>query len=115
MKPSLREELEADKAEEREEDGDGGEWDRWMELSEEEQDRELEIGIRRYEERIASLTLDQQYRHHRRSCLKSCLRRRDIAKAMGNPDWTRQLLKDCQKRLLKIRDWRRTGVYLADQ
>lgn len=114
-RPSLTEELARDRAEWAEEDADDAEWDRWLSMSEEEQDAEIEAGMAQLVEARSRLSLAQLYRHDRRSALKSCLLRRSHVKAFGGIDFAKQLLRETQVRLLKLREYRRTGVYPGSQ
>lgn len=112
---SLTEEIARDKAEEADADKNDAEWERWLSMSDAEQEAEIASGMTRLVEARARLTLDQLYRMDRRSTLKSCLRRRATAKAFGGMGFAVDLLRQTQVRLLRLREYRRTGIYPGNQ
>ncbi len=89
--------------------GDDPEMDEWMELTEAQQEARLEASWRQYAEWRASLTPDQTYAIDRRRGLEGCLSVRGLM-ATGLP-FLRDQLKERQIRLVKLREWRRTGIY----
>lgn len=112
---SLTEEIAIDRAEEAELDTDGAEWDRWLSMSDAEQEAEIDQGMAALVAARAELTVPELYRRDRRSTLKSCLRRRALAKQLHGMDFATKLLRETKVRLLKLREYRRTGVYPGAQ
>lgn len=90
--------------------GDDPEMDRWMSLTDEQQQRELDIAIHQHNEAWNALTLDQQYASLRSRGVAGCLRMREMITETG---WgfLRDQLKERQINLVKLREWRRTGIY----
>jgi hypothetical protein len=88
---------------------DDADWDRWMELSDEEQEREVDISMHRHMEWWNSMTPLEQYRHSRRSAVEGCLKwRKDILPKMP---FLVYMLKERQMTMVKLRHWHRTGIY----
>ena len=102
------------------------ELDKLMEMSEEESeeylDRELKKAKREYDEWWKSLTLTEQVNHLRRGTLRSCINNRNMMLAFpkleneekGMYELSLGYLRSNQKRLLKIRIFRTTGVYPSE-
>lgn len=90
--------------------GDDPEMDEWLELTEAQQDARVEASWREYAEWRASLTADQAYAIDRRHGVEGCLSVRGLIAKTG---WgfLRDQLKERQIGLLKLREWRRTGIY----
>lgn len=85
-------------------------WEEWLEMSDAEQDAELERAMRDYERMLDSMPLRDRIRHHVRNSLKSCSQWRKIIREHGF-EFARAHLKQCQLRLVKLRIWRQTGTY----
>jgi hypothetical protein len=75
----------------------------WLELTEAEQDRELESAMQEYREMIDAMPHDQYLAHRRRRTVEHCLRCRKLIKALPGVDIFPKQLRDAQKRLLMIR------------
>lgn len=95
-------------------------WDLWMEMTDAEHDAILARETRRYNEWWDSLTPLQQYRSSRRGAarrgaLEGCLTWRKSIAWMGAANepggFFDEQLRNRQKRLVKLRIWRTTGVY----
>lgn len=83
-------------------DDDDDDFDLWMEMSEEEQDRELEASVRELNDFIKSMSAPQLYRWRRRNALRSCISQRNFIKSLGF-EFFREHLRSAQKRLVTIR------------
>ena len=91
--------------------GDDPEMDEWLQLTAAQQDARVEASWRQYAEFRASLTPDQTYAVDRRHGVEGCL---SIRKLMRQHDFLAFMvgdLKQRQIRLVKLREWRRTGIY----
>lgn len=93
--------------EQREDDDE--EWERWMGLTDAQQQAELDSAMREYNDWIDSLTADQQYHYFVRGALESCVRVRKLLRAINMP-FLRVSLVGHQKRLLGMRLERQTGM-----
>ncbi len=82
----------------------------WFEMTEAEQDAELAAAERRHNELWATLSLDQQYSILRTGAVRGCLQWRWMIREHGF-DFMRQYLKERQVSMVKLRHWRRTGIY----
>lgn len=88
--------------------------DLWMEMSDEEQERELAASMRELNDLYARLTPLQRYRGSRRSALRSCMNWRGIIRQNVFPDLAREQLRQAQIRLEKLRLERAFGIYPGD-
>lgn len=92
-------------------------WDDWLDMTDAEKDAALERSMNEHERWYKGLTREQQIAYHRRSALRMI---RDNRRRLRTPSlctieyvvglW-REGVRRNQRRLLKIREWRRTGVY----
>lgn len=100
-----------------ESDPDEVEWDRWMSLSEDEVEREVQAADRQYDEFLAAMTPLQSYRYWRRFVLTSIMenRRRLRNPALCQIEFVTQMWRDgikrSQRSLLKHRHHFQTGVW----
>lgn len=85
--------------------------DEWMEMSDEEQDRELDTAMRQLSETYARLTPLQRYRGARRNALRLCIGWRQKLRDGFIPELSREYLRKAQIRLVKLRIERATGSY----
>lgn len=98
-------------------DFDDTDWDRWMELTEEQANAEVEAADREFSEYLNSMTPLQSYRYWRRFLLTSIMenRRRLRNPALCQIDFVTQMWRDGIKRsqhsLLKHRHHLQTGTY----
>lgn len=92
---------------------DAADWKTWLELSEEEQDRELDAAVREHNEWWGTLTESEQYAISRRSSLRSCISSRHLMKQTGLTMFTGNL-RSAQKRLLKLRMSHYHGMEVSD-
>lgn len=92
---------------------DAADWETWLELSEEEQDRELDSAIREHNEWWGTLTPGEQYAVSRRSSLRSCISSRNLLK-QHDLSIFRDHLRSSQKRLLKLRISHYQGMEASD-
>lgn len=91
-------------------DGDDDfDMDEWMELTEAEQDAEVESSMRQFEESWNRLTPLQQYRIRRRNALRGCLSMRIMRQQMGCHDMFTRYLRERQINLVQLR-MERAGV-----
>lgn len=89
----------------------------WMAMSDEQQDAELNREIDKYNRWYDAMSIQQQIHYHARSALRSIMENRA---RLRNPDlctieyvvgmW-REGIRRNQRRLVKIRAWRTTGIY----
>lgn len=88
--------------------------DRFLLLTEEQQEAEFQAEMQAYSQWYDNLPLVDQIAHRRRTGLSACRATRRLIHLAGCPDIIRQdaqrRLKAAQIRLLKIRMWRTTGV-----
>ena len=96
-------------------DDDDLEFEEFLELSESQQDaildREMALLIEQ-EARWAAITpLIEQYRRYRKRRLESIMQWRRVMKKLPLGDYGRQLLRERQMGLLKIRTFRDTGQW----
>lgn len=91
--------------------GDDPEMDEWMALTEAQQEARLEASWRQYAEFRASLTPDQTYAIDRRHGVEGCLRLRKMIREHSFLAFMASDLKQRQIGLVKLRQWRRTGIY----
>lgn len=102
--------------------------DELMEMPEDQaeasQDAEFDVALREHKEWWDSLTLAQQVANSRRNALRSCITNRILMQQFPPPEeWdekkdgqsmyerSKESLRKTQIRLLKIREWRKTGIY----
>lgn len=90
---------------------DDEEWDRWMALTEAEQDAEMAAVERALEEVTRELSLSQLAARYRCNYLKLCLSWRRHITQEFIPNVAREHLRHCQVELLKVRIYRRTGQW----
>lgn len=88
---------------------DQADWETWLELSEAEQDAELDAAIREHNEWWATLTPVQQYAVSRHNTLRSCISSRNLLK-QHDLSIFRENLRSSQKRLLQLRMKRYHGM-----
>jgi hypothetical protein len=81
---------------------DDADWDEWMEKSEAEMDRELEVSMRRYGEMLDAMPPDRLYRYRRRGMLRSCMSSRLLVRQHGF-EFFREYLRAAQIRLVRLR------------
>jgi hypothetical protein len=91
-------------------DNDDEEWDRWMALTEAEQDAELRRANEELDRVTAAMTLAQNAAALRRMAVANCLAARRVLALMDLPTF-REGLRQSQRSLLKIREYRKTGIY----
>jgi hypothetical protein len=89
---------------------DDEEWDRWMALTEAEQDAELRRAEDEFDRATAAMTLAQHAAALRRMAVANCLTVRRTIAMMDLPIFYENLRRS-QRSLLKIREYRRTGIY----
>ena len=90
---------------------DDPEMDEWMGLTVAQQEARVEDSWRQYAEFRASLTADQQYAVDRRHGVEGCLRLRKLIREHDFLAFMVSDLKERQVGLVKLREWRRTGIY----
>lgn len=95
----------------RDPEGDDGDMDLYMEMSDEELEREEAAAIRELQEIAARMTPRQHYRASRRSCLRTCIGWRNMIRQNFVVDLARQELRNTQLRLAKLRIYHATGQY----
>lgn len=86
-------------------------WDEWMSKSDAEIDRELDSAMRQYDEWWGGLSTAEQIAISRRRAVEQCRKWREMLRENEHWDFVRDNIKRTQIRLLKIREWRRTGQY----
>lgn len=94
--------------------GDDPEMDRWLELTDEQQDAEIAKAEAEYMAWWNSLTRLQQYRVMRRRALEAIERKRRILTAhpfLGDLDTFKE---DIRVRMVRIRSFLVTGIYSDD-
>lgn len=91
-------------------DDDDLDWEEWMEMSDAQHDAILERTMREYSQWLDRLTLKQRVAHHRKNALRGCLTWRKLMREHGL-DFAVTYLRERQISLLKLRQWRLTGVY----
>ena len=84
-------------------------WDDWMALPEAEAERIVYSEQRQYEEMLARMTDAQRIAHRRRIVVRTCKGWRQTLKTMDLPV-IREHLRKSQRRLVQLREWRRTGI-----
>ena len=89
---------------------DDEEWERWMALSDAEQDAETITAIVEFNRVTAAMSLEQHARALRRMALKNCLNWRQLLRSF-DLGMFREHLRSAQKRLVKVRAYRATGIY----
>jgi hypothetical protein len=90
---------------------DEDDWDAWMEMSEAEQQAELDYWNRRLEENRNRMSCEQLYAVQRASWLKSCLSWRRLIRQDFIPAVASEHLRGCQIQLWRLRWWRSTGHF----
>lgn len=95
------------------EDIDDEEWERWMALTDEEQDAEMERAIAELDRTTATMTLAQHAAMLRRMAVDNCLGWRRLIRKFDFDDF-RDHLREAQKRLVAIRSYRTSGIYPGD-
>jgi hypothetical protein len=85
-------------------------WEEWLEMSDAEQDAELNSAMREYEKMLDSMPLRERISHHVGMCLRTCANWRRLIRD-HDFDFAKDHLKQCQLRLAKLRIWRQTGIY----
>lgn len=93
-------------------DDDEIDMDEWMAMSDAEIERECDIAMREYNEWWDSLSIAEQIAISRRRAVEQCLKWRKLIRE-NDWDFMREDLRRTQVRLLKIREWRRTGQFPA--
>lgn len=89
--------------------GDDPEMDEWMELTDAQQDARVEAAERHHNEWWGALTALQQYRVLRSGAVERALKYRlTILPAFP---FLRDKLTETQVEMVKLREWRRTGIY----
>lgn len=91
------------------EDDDDIDYEEWMDLPKQEQDRQLDAAMRELEEVYRQLTPLQIYRRSRRLALGHCITYRDMIRQGFVPDFAREQLRQTQIRMVKRRIERATG------
>jgi hypothetical protein len=89
---------------------DDEDWDHWMSLTEEEQNAELRRAEDEFDRVTAAMRLDQHAAAMRRMALANCLAARRVLALLDLPVF-REGLRSSQRSLLKIRAYRKTGIY----
>ncbi len=89
---------------------DDEEWDRWMSLTEAEQDAELRAEVERFDRVTDAMSLRQHAAALRRMVLGNCLSSRRLLRQL-DIEIFRESLRQAQKSLVKIRAYRTTGIY----
>lgn len=84
-------------------------WDEWMALPEGETERILNSELRQYDERLSRMTDAQRIAHSRGIVVRTCAGWRRTLKMMDMP-FIRENLRKSQRRLVQLREWRRTGI-----
>lgn len=96
---------------------DDAEWERWMGLTDAQQEAELAAAEILYEaatrEWEARTPRPLQYAHHRRTWLDLCRRQRTTLYGQMFPDLARADRKRWQMGMWKLRWWYRTGTWPA--
>lgn len=87
---------------------DDVEWERWMALTDEEQEAECDAALAQYDAWIRSLTPRDLYHYFVTTRLESCLRWRSILKTLPIPCFVEHL-KERQMALLQLRRERLPG------
>lgn len=93
-------------------DDDDTDMDEWMAMSEAEQERELQAAMNQYDEWYSRLSFAERVALSRHRTVALCLKWRRLIRE-HDMDFLRDQLRQSQVRLLKIREWRRTGSYPA--
>ena len=94
-------------------DEDDEEWERWMALTDAEQDAEMRRTLDEFNRVTAAMTLEQHAAALRRTAVRSCLNWRRLLRSWDVAVF-REHLRGSQKRLVKIRSYRATGIYPGD-
>ena len=80
------------------------EWERWMALSEEEQEAEIRAAVTAYERRWRAMTPGEQYRHLRAMAVSSCAIWRRLEREFS---FAKEYRVAAQRRLRTLREeWR---------
>ncbi len=91
-------------------DDDDEDWDRWMSLTDAEQDAELRRATDEFTRVTNAMTLAQHAVALRRMAVANCLTVRRTIALMDLPIFHENLRRS-QRSLLKIRAYRATGIY----
>lgn len=92
-----------------EDDDSEFDWDEWMALPEGEAERIVNSEQRQYDEMLSRMTDAQRISHSRGIVVRTCAGWRRALKAMDLPLF-REHLRMSQRRLVQLREWRRTGI-----
>lgn len=90
---------------------DDDEWEDWMSLSDAEQRRIVEAEERKLAAALARLTDEQKQRLYIRQCLERSTRWAHLIAQRPDFPFLRDERRKVQRRLLKLRIWKQTGVY----
>ncbi len=94
------------------EDEDELDFEEFSKLTEAQQEAVIAREFKELERVTALLTPQQLYEAWRRSRVTSCLRWRKLMRATpGLESWMREMLRERQKGLLKLRVWHATGQW----
>src|SRR6185503_10321142 len=92
-------------------DWDDAEWDRWMSLTDEQQEAGIDREMRKYEKMVGGMSVIEYYRHTRRNNVRLCLSNRKHVREFGGLEIFQKMLRSAQLRLVKAREFRRTGIW----
>ena len=91
-------------------DDDKEKWERWLALTDADQNAELRRAEDEFDRVTAAMTLAQHAASLRRMAVANCLAARRVLSFMDLPTF-REGLRSSQRSLLKIREYRATGIY----
>lgn len=94
--------------------GDDPEMDRWMALSEAEQEAEIDQAVSEHNAWWDTLSRLEKYRHMRKKALEAITRKRRILNDYPFLADLDTFKEDIRVRLLKIRSFLATGIYSDD-
>jgi len=89
---------------------DDAEWDRWMKLTDAQQDAELQSAVNQWNELWASMSEGRRFAARRRMGVASCLRARELIRKVPYMEFFKEMLKDRQKSLAMLRIERAIGI-----
>lgn len=90
---------------------DDVEMERWMALTDEQQDAEVERAMAEYFAWLDRMSLAEQYANHRRSAVERQRKWRRLIRDHGLGDWATEHVTHTQIYMVKLRAWRSTGIW----